>query len=212
MPEKDGGLNIARSLRCILLALAIATPTLARAASVDDAQAVFARFLDAFTAADIDATVNTFWPDALLWGTTSANLAATPDAVRAYFKPMAARKPNEWKATSIEMSAVGISDARGIRARIRFRDPERLCIRCRRRRLSRPDGQQAAGPAGPGHQDRAVSAAAVSAGIYPGRGWAFSASKDPLRGRRVLVRDLLPKKRAHHKRGRIIIMMSLTPN
>ena len=91
--------------------LAIATPTLARATPVDDAQAVFARFLDAFTAADIDATVNTFWPDALLWGNTSTSLAATPDAVRAYFKPMAARKPNEWKATLLERSTVGISDS-----------------------------------------------------------------------------------------------------
>ena len=44
-------------------------------------------------------------------------------------------------------------------------------------RLSRADGQQARGAARARHQDRAVSAAAVSAWLYPGGGRPFSAAK-----------------------------------
>jgi hypothetical protein len=60
---------------------------------------VFQRFLTEFTAADIDGVAGTFWPNALLWGNTSSTLAATPEEVREYFKPVSTRKPNEWKAT-----------------------------------------------------------------------------------------------------------------
>ena len=99
-------------LRCVMLAIAIAgLPTLACADPKEDANAVFQRFLAEFTAADIDGVAGTFWPNALLWGNTSSTLAATPEEVREYFKPVSTRKPNEWKATSLESSAVEVSDS-----------------------------------------------------------------------------------------------------
>jgi hypothetical protein len=61
------------------------------------------RFPTAFTAADVDAVVGVFWPDALFWGTTMPNLATTPEAVREYFnRGIGSRKPNELKATPLE--------------------------------------------------------------------------------------------------------------
>jgi hypothetical protein len=61
----------------------------------------FDRFLTTLTAADLDAVVGVFWPDALFWGTTKPDLATTPEAVREYFfKGLGSRKPNEQKATS----------------------------------------------------------------------------------------------------------------
>ena len=60
---------------------------------------------------------------------------------------------------------------------VRFRDPERFCRRCGAGRLSRADGQQARRDARPRHQDRAVSAAAVSARVYPGGGRQVSAAE-----------------------------------
>ena len=44
----------------------------------ENALAVFDRFVTAFTAADVDAVVGIFWPDALFWGTTRPDLVTTP--------------------------------------------------------------------------------------------------------------------------------------
>src|ERR1019366_199914 len=98
-------------LRRVLLAIVIAVaPTLAYAGPKEDAQVVFERFLTAFTAADVDATIAVFWPDVLFWGTTMSNLATTPEAVREYFKPMISWKANDRKATSLGASALVVSD------------------------------------------------------------------------------------------------------
>jgi uncharacterized protein (TIGR02246 family) len=77
----------------------------------ENAQAVFDRFLTAFTAADVDAVVGLFWPDTLFWGTTRPDLVTTPEAVREYFKPVGNLKPNEWSATSLGTSALVVSDS-----------------------------------------------------------------------------------------------------
>jgi uncharacterized protein (TIGR02246 family) len=100
-------------LRRVLLAVVLAvSPMLAHAGPKEDAQAVFERFLTAFTAADVDAVVSVFWPDALFWGTTKPDLATTPEAVRAYFKAgLGSMKPNELKATSLATSALVVSDS-----------------------------------------------------------------------------------------------------
>jgi len=100
-------------LRRILFAIAITvSPTLAYAGPKEDAQAVFDRFLTAFTAANVDAVVGVFWPDALFWGTTMPNLATTSEVVREYFnRALGSRKPNELKATPLETSALVVSDS-----------------------------------------------------------------------------------------------------
>lgn len=100
-------------LRRVLLAVAITvSPALACAGPKEDSQAVLDRFLTAFTAADVDAVVGVFWPDALFWGTTMPNLATTPEVVREYFnRGIGSRKPNELKATPLETSALVVSDS-----------------------------------------------------------------------------------------------------
>jgi uncharacterized protein (TIGR02246 family) len=77
----------------------------------ENAQAVFDRFLMAFTAADVDAVAGLFWPDALFWGTTRPDLVTTPEAVREYFKPVGNLKPGEWRATSGGTSALVVSES-----------------------------------------------------------------------------------------------------
>jgi uncharacterized protein (TIGR02246 family) len=99
-------------LRRVLLAVVlIVLPMLAYAGPKEDAQAVFDKFLTAFTEADTDATLGLFWPDTLFWGTTTPNLATTPEAIREYFRPMSSRRPNEMKATSLEASSLLVSDS-----------------------------------------------------------------------------------------------------
>jgi uncharacterized protein (TIGR02246 family) len=77
----------------------------------ENALVVFDRFLTAFTAADVDAVVDIFWPDALFWGTTRPDLVTTHEAVREYFRPVGNLKPNEWRATSLGTSALMVSDS-----------------------------------------------------------------------------------------------------
>ena len=100
-------------LRRVLLAAVLAvSPILAYAGPKEDAQAVFDRFLTAFTAADVDGVVGVFWPDTLFWGTVKPDLVTTPEAVREYFKQaLGTRKPNEAKATTLATSAMMVSDS-----------------------------------------------------------------------------------------------------
>jgi uncharacterized protein (TIGR02246 family) len=76
-----------------------------------DAQAVFDRFLAAFSAADPGGIVALFWPDALVWGTTMRELGTCPDAVRAYFEPIGRRPPGTRRAVRREGAALVVSDA-----------------------------------------------------------------------------------------------------
>jgi uncharacterized protein (TIGR02246 family) len=97
--------------RLILIAICLAFPFSAFAGSKEDAQAVFDKFLTAFTAANLDEVVGLFAPDALVWGTTMRDLATTPDALRQYFSVLSARKPNEMKASALgPYSALVLSD------------------------------------------------------------------------------------------------------
>jgi len=85
--------------RLILLIACVAFPVSAFAGPKEDAQAVFDRFLAAFTAADVDGVVALFAPDALVWGTGMRELATTPEPVREYFTSnLGNLKPGERKA------------------------------------------------------------------------------------------------------------------
>lgn len=78
------------------------------------ARRVFERFLAAFSAADLEALLDTFWPDALVWGTTMGELATSPDAVRAYFAPVGNRRAEERRASLVEGSALALSASVGL--------------------------------------------------------------------------------------------------
>jgi ketosteroid isomerase-like protein len=71
--------------RFLLIVVFLAFASNAVAGPKEDAQAVFDKFLNSFTAANAEEVVSLFTPDALFWGTTMANLATTPDAIRQYF-------------------------------------------------------------------------------------------------------------------------------
>ncbi len=97
--------------RCLIPAVLIAmNPVAAWAGPKEDAEAVFGRFLAAFTAADPATVVDQFWPDALFWGTTMTGLATTRDAVQAYFAPLANRASNERRATAESVTSAVLSD------------------------------------------------------------------------------------------------------
>ena len=74
-----------------------------------EALRVFERFLAAFTAADPEGLLGNFWPDALVWGTTMAELATSPEAVRAYFEPIGRRPPGQRWASLVEGRALALS-------------------------------------------------------------------------------------------------------
>ena len=98
-------------IRRTVLALVLLLPGLAQAGPKEDAEAVFARFLAAFTAADPARVVDQFWPDALFWGTGMSTLATEEEPVRAYFSPMARSAPGQRRASAVSTSTAVLSDS-----------------------------------------------------------------------------------------------------
>jgi uncharacterized protein (TIGR02246 family) len=81
-------------LKCFAVALfafaAMSGPAVAD--QKDDAYAALERWADAFNSGDVEKIVESYTPDALVFGTSSPSLASKPDDLRAYFKPVAAAK------------------------------------------------------------------------------------------------------------------------
>ena len=75
----------ARAARILLLAVLLAVSAAAIAGPPEEANAVIDRWSAAYTANDVDAVVNCYWPDAILLGTVSPVMSVGSDAVRAYF-------------------------------------------------------------------------------------------------------------------------------
>ncbi len=67
----------------LLVATLIAGPAWAGAA--EEANAAIDRFSAAYTANDVDAVVDAYWPDAILLGTSSPVISVGRDAIRKYF-------------------------------------------------------------------------------------------------------------------------------
>ena len=98
--------------RLILIVVCVAFPVGASAGPKEDAQAVFDKFLAAFTAADVDGVVGLFAPDALVWGTGMRELATTSEPVHQYFvAALGNLKPNQITASAAgPYSALVLSD------------------------------------------------------------------------------------------------------
>jgi len=96
----------------ILIVVCVAFPVSAVAGPKEDAQALFDKFLTAFSAADVDGVVGLFTPDAQVWGTRMRDLATTPEPVREYFSSnLSNLKPNERQATAVgSVALVVLSD------------------------------------------------------------------------------------------------------
>ena len=98
----------------LITAVFLSFPFNAVAGPREDAQAVFDKFLNSFTAANAKEVVSLFTPDALFWGTTMPNLATTPEAIHEYFVTTFGsppRAPGVVKATSLGTSALVLSDS-----------------------------------------------------------------------------------------------------
>src|SRR5512143_2948659 len=78
-------LRMAQLARVVLVALMLAAPAAAIADPLQDANAAIDRWSAAYTANDVDAVVNSYWPDAILLGTVSPVISVGTDAIRSYF-------------------------------------------------------------------------------------------------------------------------------
>lgn len=73
-----------------------------------DAFAVIERWIAAFNAFDVERTVATYTPDALVLGTFSPGLASSPAELVAYFTAAAATRP---RAQMRDYAAIVVSDS-----------------------------------------------------------------------------------------------------
>jgi len=78
-------LRMAQLARVVLVALMLAASAAALADPLQDANAAIDRWSAAYTANDVDAVVNSYWPDAILLGTVSPVISVGTDAIRSYF-------------------------------------------------------------------------------------------------------------------------------
>jgi len=96
--------------RAVCFAFAMCLSTLAMAGPQEEGQEVFEKFLGDFTAADPDAIVAHFTPDALFWGTNSRDIISGTNSIRRYFSDAFKRLPGA-KATPVgKVSALMIAD------------------------------------------------------------------------------------------------------
>ncbi|HZV53662.1 MAG TPA: SgcJ/EcaC family oxidoreductase [Rhodocyclaceae bacterium] len=72
-------------LQLILIAQICFFPALSVAGPAEDANTEIDRWSAAYTSNDPDAVVNSYWPDAILLGTSSPVISMGGDAIRKYF-------------------------------------------------------------------------------------------------------------------------------
>jgi len=77
--------KMVRVARFGFIILVLMLPAAAIAGPSEDANAAIDRWSAAYTANDLDAVVNSYWPDAILLGTTSPVISLGADAIRSYF-------------------------------------------------------------------------------------------------------------------------------
>ena len=79
------GVNLSHAIRFILIAMLCMLPSLAAAGPAEEGNAAIDRWSAAYTSNDVDAVVGSYWPDAILLGTTSPVMSVGADAIRKYF-------------------------------------------------------------------------------------------------------------------------------
>lgn len=75
----------------------------------EDALAAYQKFFDAFTTDNHDQIVRLFAPDALFYGTRSAELVTTQEGIRQYFVAALSGTRGSVKATPFEQTAMVLS-------------------------------------------------------------------------------------------------------
>lgn len=100
--------KLARFATLCLLFMTYTTNT--SAGPREDALAAYQRFFELFSTDNHDQIVLLFAPDALFYGTGSADVATTREGIRQYFVPALSGKRGATKATSFEQTALVLSD------------------------------------------------------------------------------------------------------
>lgn len=93
-----------------LLACAFTWGLPAYAGPQEDALSAFDKFFPAFVTENHEQVAGLFAPDALFYGTASANLVTTSAGVRDYFTNALSAKNGTAKATPLERTALVLSD------------------------------------------------------------------------------------------------------
>lgn len=74
-----------RLLKALVVLLALLAATLSFAGVSEDADVALAHWAAAYTSNDLEAVVASYWPDAILLGTTSPIMSEGESAIRSYF-------------------------------------------------------------------------------------------------------------------------------
>lgn len=75
--------KLAKVFGCAIVVLALIAR--ASAGPADDANAAVDRWAAAYSANDVEAVINAYWPDAVLLGTNDPGIATGVDDIRGYF-------------------------------------------------------------------------------------------------------------------------------
>jgi uncharacterized protein (TIGR02246 family) len=96
--------------RVAVLVLLFATCTHSFAGPKEDALAAYQKFFEAFTTDNHDQVAALFAPDALFYGTGSAEVVTTPEGIRQYFVAALTGTRGVVKATPFTQTALVLSD------------------------------------------------------------------------------------------------------
>ena len=94
-----------------LLLIALAWSTLVQAGPKEDALAAYDKFFSSFTTGNHTQLAALFSPDALFYGTGSAEVVTTPEGVVAYFTEALSGARGETRARPFEKTALVLSDS-----------------------------------------------------------------------------------------------------
>jgi uncharacterized protein (TIGR02246 family) len=97
--------------RFVVTCLLLLACTPAIAGPKEDALAAYQKFFELFTTDNHDQLVALFAPDALFYGTGSAEVVTKPEEVRQYFVAALSGKRGETKATPFVQTALVLSDS-----------------------------------------------------------------------------------------------------
>ena len=94
-----------------VLLISLAWSTLVHASPKEDALAAYDKFLTSFTTGNHTQLAALFAPDALFYGTGSAEVVTTPEGIVAYFTEALSGARGETKARPFENTALVLSDS-----------------------------------------------------------------------------------------------------
>ncbi len=98
------------AIRFLTLLIAFSCSAAAFAGPKEDAEAAYGKFFSLFTTANHDQVAALFAPDALFYGTGSAEVVTTPEGVREYFTRALSANRGAVMARPFEHKAMLLSD------------------------------------------------------------------------------------------------------